>query len=52
MGCNKSSSMREVYKNTILPQETRKTLNRQPFFIPKTNGKKNKKNPKISRRNH
>ena len=24
MGCNKSSSKREVYTNTILPQETRK----------------------------
>ena len=25
-GCHKSSSKREVYSNTILPQETRKTL--------------------------
>ena len=24
-GCRKSSSKREVYSNTILPQETRKT---------------------------
>ena len=24
IGCNKSSSKREVYTNTILPQETRK----------------------------
>ena len=30
MGCNISISKREVYRNTILPQETRKTLNRQP----------------------
>ena len=30
MGCSKSSSKRQVYSNTILPQETRKTLNRQP----------------------
>ena len=29
MGCSKSSSKRQVYSNTILPQETRKTLNRQ-----------------------
>ena len=29
MGCNKNSSKREIYSNTILPQETRKTLNRQ-----------------------
>ena len=25
MGCSKSNSKREVYSNTILPQETRKT---------------------------
>ena len=25
MGCSKSSSKMEVYRNTILPQETRKT---------------------------
>ena len=51
MGCNKSSSKREVYSNTILPQETRKTSNRQPNFTPKTTGKKkSKKPPKISRR--
>ena len=51
MGCNKSSSKREVYSNTILPQETRKTLNRQPNFIPKTTvTKNNKQTKKISRR--
>ena len=49
MGCSKSSSKREVYSNTILPQETRKTLNRQPNFTPKTTGKRTK-SPKISRR--
>ena len=27
MGCSKSSSMREVYSNTILTQETRKISN-------------------------
>ena len=32
----------EVYSNTFLPQETRKTLNRQPNFTPKT-GKRIKK---------
>ena len=41
---------REVYSNTILPQETRKTMNRQPNFTRKTTGKRGKKNPKISRR--
>ena len=30
IGCSKSTSKREVYSNTILPQETRKILNRQP----------------------
>ena len=39
MGFSKSSSKREVYSNAILPQETRKTLNRQPNFTPKTTGK-------------
>ena len=40
MGCSKSSSKRNVYSNTILPQETRKTSNRQPNFTPKTTGKR------------
>ena len=39
MGLSKSSSKREVYSNTILPQETRKALNRQPNFTPETTGK-------------
>ena len=43
MGCSKSSSKRDVYSNTILPQETRKTLNRQPNFTPKTTGKRKTK---------
>ena len=54
MGCSKSSSKREVYSNTFLPQETRKKhqTNRPPNFAPKTSGKKEhhhqkkKKNPK------
>ena len=32
--------LREVYSNTILPQETRKTLNGQLNFTPKTTGKR------------
>ena len=40
MGCSKSSSERDVYSNTILPQETRKALNRQPIFMPKTTGER------------
>ena len=43
MGCRKSNSKREVYSNTILPQETRKTLDRQPNFTPKTTGKRKTK---------
>ena len=50
MGCSKSSPKREVYSNTILPQETRKTLNRQSNFTPKTTGKRRAKKNKISRR--
>ena len=49
MGFSKSSSKKEVYSNTILPQETRKTSNRQPNFTPNTTGKRTKK-PKVSRR--
>ena len=46
-----SSSKREVYSNTILPQETRKTSERQPNFTPKTTGKRRKTTTtKISRR--
>ena len=43
MGCSKSSSKREVYSNTILPQETRKTSNRQLNFTPKATGKRRTK---------
>ena len=53
MGCSKSSSKREVYSNTILPQETRKTAKRQPNFTPKATGKRRPRQtnkPKISRR--
>ena len=44
-GTQQNISKREVYSNTILPQETRKTLNRQPNFTPKPNGKRRTKNP-------
>ena len=53
MGRSKSSSKKEVYSNTILPQETRKTSNRQRKFTPKTIGKRTTtttKNSKISRK--
>ena len=39
-GMHQSSSKREVYSKTILLQETRKTLNRQSNFTPKTTGKR------------
>ena len=45
MGCSKSSPKSEVYNNTVLPQETRKTWNRQPNFTPKTTGQRKTKNP-------
>ena len=41
---------REVYSNTILLQEARKILNRQPNFTPKATGKGRRKNPKIRKR--
>ena len=52
MGGGKSSSKRKVSNNTILPQETRKTSNRQTNFTPKTTGKRTTKttttkNPKF-----
>ena len=34
-GVQQNISKKKVYSNTILPQETRKTLNRQPNFTPK-----------------
>ena len=43
MGYSKRTTKREFYSNTIIPQETRKTLNRQPNFTPKTTGKREKK---------
>ena len=44
--CSKSSPKREVYSNTILPQEIRKTSNRQPNSTPKTTGKRIRKTTK------
>ena len=52
MGCSKNSSQREVYSNIILPQEIRKTSNRQPNFKPKKLEKEEQQQQKsdISRR--
>ena len=44
-GMQQTRSKREVYSNTILPQETRKPLNRQPNFTSKTTGKRRTKKP-------
>ena len=49
MGFSKSSSKRKFYSNTILPQETRKTSNRQPNFTPKIAGKRRTKKTKTSK---
>ena len=51
MGYSKRSSKREVYSNTILPQETEKTSNRQPNYTHKTTGKRRRTTTKkIGRR--
>ena len=44
-------SKREVYNNTILPQEIRKISNKQPNLTPKATRERRtkKKNPKVSR---
>ena len=52
MGQSKGNSKREVYSNSISPQETRKISNKQSNFTPKATREKknNKKTPKVSRR--
>ena len=44
MEFSKSSSKREVYSDTIIPQGTRKALNRQTNSTYKTAGKRGTKN--------
>ena len=44
----KSCPNRQVCSNSILPQETRKTSNRQPNFTPKTTGKREQKNTQLA----
>ena len=43
MGCIKISSKRDVYSNTILPQEAKKMSNRQPHFTLKGTGKRRRR---------
>ena len=50
MGCSKSSSKREVYSNTILPQDTKKTQINNPTLHIKELEKEEQKTPKVSRR--
>ena len=50
MRCSKSSSKREVYSNTILPQETKKHQIDNLALHLKQLEKEEQKNPKISRR--
>ena len=50
MGCSKSSSKRDVYSNTIVPQETRNISNKQPYLTPKAIRERGTKNLKVSRR--
>ena len=49
MGCSKSSSMREVYSNTVSPQEIRNISIKQCNCTSKAT-KERTKNPKVSRR--
>ena len=50
MGCSKSSSKREVYGNTILPQETRKSQINNLTLHLKELEKEEQTKPKVSRR--
>ena len=50
MGLSKSSSKREVYSNTILPQETRKISNKHITLHLKQLEKEEQTKPKVSRR--
>ena len=50
MGHSKSSSKREVYSNSISPQETRKISNKQSNLHLKQLDKEEQRKPKVSRR--
>ena len=45
--CNKSSVKREIYCNTNLPQETRKTSNKEPNLVLTVMRKRRPKAPKL-----
>ena len=48
-GVQEKQSKREVYSNTILPQETRNISNKQSKLTPNANRERRTKNPKVSR---
>ena len=48
MGCSKNCSKWEVYSNTSLPQEARKSSNKQPNFTSKATRKKNRQDLKLA----
>ena len=50
MRCSKSSSKREVYSNSFLPQETTDISNKQPNLPLKGTRKRTTNKPKVSRR--
>ena len=50
MGCSKSSSKREVYSYTSLPQETRKLSNKQSNLTPQGTRERRTTKPKVNRR--
>ena len=50
MGYSKSSSKREVYSYTSLPQETRKISNKQSNLTDLKQLEKEQRKPKVSRR--
>ena len=49
MGFSKNSSKREVYSDTIIPQETRKALNKQLTLHLNQLGKEEKRTPKSAK---
>ena len=50
MGCSKSSSKRDVYSNTFIPQETREISNKQHNLAPVATRERTAttKKPKVS----
>ena len=48
MGCSKSSSKREVYSNTVLPQETTNISKKKSNLTPEELEKEEKTKPKLA----